>query len=223
MTKRFVKFGTYDTAANGLWTLNSLELSPPVHESNRVQVPGKDGSLELATALTDGVPVYGDRTLTVRLESSEGTRLERKTRIDTMTNWLDGWTVDIVLPDDPTHYLTGRVSVALEYNDLAHAAVVVSAVCDPWRYAAAETVVRLTATEAPQTVELVNNGRRAVVPLLTITAEEGSTVLLSFGSASWALGPGTYRLPDMLLTQGAHPLTYSGVGALGISYREAVL
>ena len=223
MEKRAIQLGSYNTAASGGWTLNQWALSPPVHNTNRVTIPGRDGTLELATALTDGAPTYGSRTLTARLESSEGTRLEREATINAMTNWLDGWTVDIQLPDDSLHYITGRVSVAREYNDPAHAAVVVTAICDPWRYNTQETVVQLTATEEPQTAQIINNGRRTVVPLLTITAEEGATVLLVFGSSSWALGAGVYKLPDIVLTQGSHALTYSGAGSVTLTYREAVL
>lgn len=223
MEKRAIQFGSYNTAAIGGWTLNQWTLSPPVHTTNRVTIPGRDGTLELSTALTDGAPTYGSRTLTARLESSDGTRLEREAAINTMINWLDGWTVDITLPDDSLHYLTGRVSVAREYNDPAHAAVVVTAICDPWRYNVQETVVQLTATEEPQTAQIINNGRRTVVPILTITAEDGATVLLVFGRSSWALSTGVYKLPDIVLTHGSHALTYSGAGSITLTYREAVL
>lgn len=223
MEKRHITLGSYDTAATGGWTLTEWTLSPATHDTNRVRIPGRDGSLELAAALTDGAPTYDSRTLTIRLESSEGTRLEREATINTMTNWLDGWTVDIVLPDDESHYITGRVSVAREYNDPAHAAVTVTAICDPWRYNTAETTVHLTATEEEQTAQIFNQGRRTAVPLIEITGEEGSTTLLAFGTASWALSPGIYKLPDIVLTQGSHALTYSGAGAITLTYREAVL
>ena len=80
----------------------------------------------------------------------------------------------------------------------------------------------MTATEEEQTATLTNAGRRAVVPLLTITGE-GASVLLAFGTASWALGAGTYALPDLRLVQGDATLTYSGTGTATLTYREAVL
>lgn len=220
MEKRKILFGSYDTAAQG-WTLASWVLSSAQHESNLVKVPGLSGSKDLSTVLTDGEPVYGDRTLTATFESSEGTRLERESTIQIMTNWLDGWTMDIVPPDDPLHYVKGRLHVERLYNDNAHASVTVTAVCEPWRYAILESRVELTATEEEQTAELLNNGRRSVVPLITITTTD--TVRLAFGEASWALGPGSYKLPDIVLRQGSHALTYSGTGSVVLTYREAVL
>lgn len=216
--------GAYDTAAHGLWTLTGWTLSPPVYKSNFVTIPGHHGDLDLSTALTDGVPVYNSRTLSATFESSEGTRLEREDRINTMTNWLDGWSVNIQLPDDPLHYLTGRVSVVRNFNDPAHASVTVTAVCDPWRYNVEETVVTLTAAAEQQTASLVNNGRRVVVPTLVIaSASNLDSVILRYGESVWALYPGTYALPDMVLSQGENLLRYEGVGTLTLTYREAVL
>lgn len=222
MEKRKIIYGSYDTAINGLWTLTGWELSPAEYKSNFVEVPGRDGDLDLSTALTDGAPRYGNRTLVATLESSEGSRLDRESRINIMTNWLDGWRMNITLPDDSQHYLTGRVSIAKEYNDPAHAAVTVTAVCDPWRYNIHETVLTLTAGTEEQVAALVNDGRKTVVPLLEISGEAAS-VRLVFGSASWVLGAGTYQLPDLILPQGGAQLTYSGTGTLTFTYREAVL
>lgn len=222
MTKRKIVFGTYDTAADGLLTLTGWELSAPEYQSNMVEVPGRDGALDLSTALTDGEPRYKSRTLTATFETSEGTRETRQTRLDTMVNWLDGWRMDIQLPDDDTHYITGRVHVAVEYNDLAHAAVTVTAVCDPWRYSKVEAVATLTAGTEAQTASLVNAGRRSQAPKLTVSGDDASVTLV-YGSYTWALGSGVYILPDLILQQGNNSLTYSGTGTVEIRYREAVL
>lgn len=219
---RKIIFGSYDTHLNGPWTLTGWELTPAEYRTQFVEVPGRDGDLDLSTALTDGAPRYGNRNLTATFERSDGTRLEREAAINTMVNWLDGWRMDIRLPDDELHYITGRVHVAKNYNDPAHAAVTVTAVCDPWRYNNYETVIGLTAGAEAQTARLTNNGRRSVVPLLQITGE-GAAVNLTFGSQAWALSAGTYQLPDLVVPQGGVEVTYSGTGALSFTYREAVL
>lgn len=220
MEKRKLIIGTYDTALIGLWTLTGWELGAAELKEEYAEVPGHSGPLDLSTVLTDGEPYYGSREFSATLESSEGTRLEREARINQMVNWLDGWKQNIVLPDDPTHYITGRVRVTKLYNDQAHASVQVTATCEPWKYSTAETVVGLTATEAEQTATLHNYGRRSVVPRLTVT---GGTVRLVFGASSWALGEGVYVLPDIYLPSGSHALKYSGTGTALFTYREAVL
>lgn len=218
--KRKIIFGTYDTAEEGLWTLTGWVLSDAEQKTEYWDIPGGSGHLDASTVLTDGEPVYNSRTLTATFECSEGTRLEREDRISRMVNWLDGWRMNIILPDDPLHYITGRVHVARLYNDPAHASVQVTATCDPWRYNVTETAVGLQATAAEQTTALINNGRRSMVPTLTIT---GGDVLLAAGAASWALSAGVYALPDLYLRPGSTPIRYSGTGTLLVTYREAVL
>lgn len=220
MEKRAIIIGTYNTAAE-LWTLREWSFSDPEAVTEFVHVPGRrKGPLDMSTALTDGDPVYNGRTLTAVLESSEGTRMEREARIERMFNGLDGLRFTIVLPDDPLHYIEGRVSVAKVYNDLAHASVKVTAECEPWRYNHTETIVVLNATSATQTAMLVNSGRLAVVPRVEVS---GGDILLKYGEASWALSAGAYELPDLLLMRGSAPVTYSGAGVAIITYREAVL
>lgn len=219
MNKRALTLGTYNTAQTGLWTLAGLELSSPTFQTNLVQIPGRDGPLDLSAALTGGVPRYNSRTLKATLENSDGTRQEREARIREMIAELDGFRKPIWLPDDPDHYLEGRIHVARDYNDLAHAAVTVTVTCDPWLYNNQETVRTLTATSQAQTELFVNYGRRTVVPVLDVTG----SVHLEYMANTWTLSEGTYQLPDFALDPGSHQLTYSGNGAVTITYREAVL
>ena len=218
MEKRKIIIGDYNTADDG-WTLAAWTLGPAVLKTKYEQKPFGDGSWDLSTALTDGIPRYNDRELTVTLELSEGTRLEREEIIRRMVNLLDGLRWEIRLPDDDQHHVVGRVQVVREYNDLAHAAVTVTATCEPWKYANAETVVTLTATAAKQTATLYNRGKRAVVPTLTVTG----SVLLEYGTSSLAMSTGRRQWPELLLTTGSLGVTYSGDGTVSIAYREAVL
>lgn len=220
MKKRRFIFGTYNTAANG-WTLNPWTFPEPEYQAKFLEVPG-GMPLDVSTILTDGEPSYGSRTLTVPMESSEGSRMERDARIREMVNALDGRRVDIVFPDCPQYYATGRVQVKKEYNDPAHCAVVVSAICDPWLYSKAERMYTLAAGAAKQVVALTNSGRRVAIPELTVTGDNAD-VLLEFGTVSVALAAGTTILPDLVLPHGDTLLTYSGTGKLQIKYREAVL
>lgn len=224
MQKRKIIIGTYDTATEGLWTLGPWAFSKAAAQESYIDVPGHNGPLDLSTVLTDGEPYYGSREFEAVLESSEGTRMDREERINQMVNQLDGWRYNIVLPDDPLHYINGRVRVEKLYNDPAHASVRITATCDPWRYNNSETVVGLIATEAEQTAALINKGRRSVVPNITVT---GGSVTLIFNTGTeertWTLSPGEHILADIYLKTGSAPLRYSGAGQIVLRYREAVL
>lgn len=221
MIKRKITFGNYDTAAYG-WTLAGWKLSDAQPKTYYETKPGGDGSWDLSTALTDGLVRYEDRTLTVTLERSDGDRLSREAKIRHMINFLDGMREDIELPDDPYHHINGRLHVVREYNDMAHAAVTVTATCKPWKYSNTETIVTLNADTEEQVATLVNSGRLAVIPRITVKGKLAS-VLLGYGSSTLSLSAGSYQWPDLLLTTGNHDLKYSGSGSLTITYREAVL
>lgn len=224
MDKRTVRLDDYDTAAHGLWTLTAWEFPEPTPEENLVNIPGRRrGPLDLSTVLTDGEPRYGSRPLSITLEGSEGDRLARDARISYMVNRLHGRQAKVVLPDHPLHYAVGRLAVQVLYSDLAHASVQVTGTCEPWLYAQDETVVLLTATTAQQTATLRNSGAMTVVPLVEVTAETGQFINLVYGSYSWALSAGAYKLPDLLLTPGDHVITYSGSGTVTVTYREAII
>ena len=221
MIKRTLLLGDYNTAVHGQWTLSAWALSEPEPVTNWLNVPGRvKGPIDLSTALTDGLPVYGARSLSATLESSEDDRATREARISDMINKLHGQRVQVVLPDHPNRYAVARIAVARQYNDLAHCAVKVTGTCEPWLYNVAETEVELTATTAAKTTTLYNQGAMPVVPVLTVT---GGTVLLKYGADSLSMTPGTYEWPALLLTTGEHTITYSGSGVLAVTYREAVL
>lgn len=230
MKKRGMIFTAVEGIEAGFWdsALDEWTLAPgwvfgeATQKTNFIDKPHGDGSWDMSTALTDGIETYYDRTLAATFECSEGDRASREAKIRDLINQLDGKRANIQLPDTPVHHITGRIHIARLYSDLAHAAIKVTAVCDPWMYSNAETTLSLTATAEKQTAWLRNNGRRAVVPTLTVSGDKAS-VLLVYGAASSAFSAGTYLWPDLLLKTGTHELIYSGAGSVEITYREAVL
>ena len=227
MQKRTALLGNYDTAAHG-WTLTGCVLSDPEQKTQYIEKSGGDGSWDLSTVHTDGIPRYKNRNLTITLECSVGTRDDREETIQEMVNTLDGLEWQVVLPDRPDHYLYGRLHVAVNYSDLAHAMVTVTGVVEPWFYSKRETIVELkapiTASTDAATFFLWNRGRKVVTPVLDVQG----TAHLTFGSVGTNLTTGTYEWPALQLMPGENKLiytgSYGGVGeTLTLTYREAVL
>ena len=218
MEKRKIIIGTYDTAVHG-WTLTGWNFSPAEQKTKYIDKPDGDGAWDLSTSLTDGVPIYNTRTLTATFECSEGNRLSREDEIRRMINQLDGMRENIILPDNAFHYITGRVHVEKDYNDLAHAAVILTAVCEPWKFANNETVIAVTLAAEKQTVRLINGGRKTLVPEVKVSGE----LLLEYGTTSIAMSEGVYKWPNLVLTPGTHDVKVSGSGSAVFTYREAVL
>ena len=218
MRKRTVIFGDYDTAQHG-WTLTAYSLAAAEQKLDYVEKVGADGSWDMSTVLTDGIPRYKDRPFSATFECSEGTRNDRSALISEMVNLLDGFVWPIIPPDHPDHYLIGRLQVTEDLNSLAYAQVTVSAVCEPWLYFSQMKHISLIATEELQSVQLPNAGRLAVVPELIVVGN----VDLLFGNATFSLITGSHEWPDLLLMPGTNLLQYRGDGSVMLSYREAVL
>lgn len=245
MQKRTILFGSYNTAEHG-WTLSGCTLSAPEQKTQYIEKTGGDGSWDLSTVMTDGIPRYKDRTLTVTLECSKGTRDDREDLINEMVNSLDGLTWRVVLPDRPQHFLSARLHVAVDFNTPAYAQVTVTGMCEPWLYAERETVVPVRAVEQdpaapnPETLKRVNihnRGRKAVIPLLTVS--NGTYINLRMtpnisydvqlvndtnsGQYSENTNSTTYQWPGLVLMPGLNEFYIDGDAVLTLTYREAVL
>lgn len=223
MEKRSIRLGDYDTAVQGLWTLTTLEFPTPDPVTNMIQVPGRiTGPLDLSTVLTNGEPRYGSRTLRAVLESSDGNRAARQTRINEMVNQFHGQRVNIVLPDYPEHYAVGRLTVRQLYNDLAHASVEVTGVCEPWLYALEETLVTANLTTASFTALSIPNTRKPAVPTVKVTTD----TVLRWKGTTLNVSAGTYTSLDLILTEGENTLearSATQAGTITITYREGTL
>ena len=218
MKKRTAIIGPYNTAEYG-WTLGPWTLTAAEQKTNYVDKPGGDGSWDLSTAQTNGIPKYKPRTLTLPLELSVGTRQERENIINDMVNGLDGYQWQITLLDRPDHYLVGRVKIAVDYSDLAHAKVTITSTVEPWLYSTRETVIEATATSEHQILMLYNRGRKVAVPHVAVEGE----VILRSDSIQVTLGPGAHLLPGLPLMPGTTQVEYYGAGSFVMTYREAVL
>lgn len=217
---RKVIIDDYDTAAYG-WTLSGYRLDPPMWRESYISIPGMDGLLDASTALT-GEPQYDNRALEITLERSDGTRAEREAIITAILAKLDGRSVRITPPDRPDHVLIGRVHVARQYNDLAHAQVTVTASCAPWHYKSALTVVTRDDLGTAYKQLALSNEHRPVIT--TITVAQDTTLL--WGGSTIAMSAGTHRRADIRLQGGANILkakVASGTGSITVEYQEASL
>ena len=225
MKKRTLILGAYDTAFHG-WTLKACKITKAQQVQTFVAVPGRYAPLDASTYLTDGQPYYDNAALDVVLECSEGDRDHREQLISGLVNYVDGRSLALIHPDHPNHYLVGRVQAAPDYSDLAHCAVTISAVCEPWLWAASETTITLSGSTTEKTANIPIYGRLAVVPTITVTG----SITISFGDFTWALSAGEHILPDLFLTPSevpgepnVHIVRFQGSGKAVLTFREAVL
>jgi hypothetical protein len=216
--KRFIIFDNYNTAYDWGLLLTAKVVSDPEPKTNYQELGGVSGTLDLTEALT-GEVTYNDRQLTASFSMSDGTVQEREAVLRQITAALHGRRVRIVEPDDPEHYLVGRVKIVGRSNTHAYATLDVEATCEPWRYAVNESERRVVVKNNSTDVVICNAGSQTVCPVIAVTGN----VSITDNGVTTALTSGSYKITDIRLKPGANVIGVSGYGSATFIYREAVL
>lgn len=217
----------YDSEYHGPWTLNECRLSPPVRQTNIIEIPGRDGVVDLAPALGD--VKYEPREFSAALECSEGTRVNRTKLIEELTNKLAGQYCYMELPDDPMHYIEGYVDVEVEYNDINHARIILTSQVSPWRVRWDRVNFEVEASNETQSVIIKNRGGRKVVPQISAWTSDTSMPDITLTCStryyehtfdSW----GAIYPEELAMAYGDElVIEFSGSGHLEFNWKEASL
>lgn len=112
--QQFVEFYNDDfrinTAEDWGSILQDVKHSPAVQKKEHIDIPAGNGTIDTSTVLTNGVPVFEDRTLTytffVPVNITENDDFETEIR-----NQLDGKTVNIIESRNQAYYWIGRCEI----------------------------------------------------------------------------------------------------------------
>ena len=87
----------------------------PEPRTNYVDIPGKDGSIDMTTYLTGDVS-YSDRSAAFEFIALD-TENDWESRCTDISNFLHGKTIQIILEDDPFYYYEGRAVLEEKKTD----------------------------------------------------------------------------------------------------------
>ena len=132
---------------------------------------------------------------------------------------LHGRKTKIILDDDYSHYLYGRVSVSNVENNKAYGTIGIECDCDPWKYAVNETISVVEVSGTSIEFVLWNGGIKKLIPEITIDGE----ITLIYGEKRASFLSGKYKLTDLILTNGSNLFRLEGSGTATFTYREAIL
>lgn len=176
-------------------------LGPPEKRTNYVDVPGMDGTLDLTETLTEDM-VFGRRSETAVLFVPGGLPFER-VKTD-LSNFLDGRRFDYTYSFDRAYVRNGRFRVT-EYDGWRERRITVEIDAEPWKRGPHMTYV---VKGAGGTVQRVENGRRRVIPVVTV---QTPTLVMydadgdGVWDRSWEVGtdePGSYTIDGLRLRPG---------------------
>ena len=217
MERSFI-FDKFNTWYDWRLYLTAKDIPYPDLNTNRVKIEGMSGTLDLTETLT-GEVTYQDRTITASFWTDEGTRKDRERLLRDIAITLHGKEVKIIEPDDPDHYLLGRVEIKDRKNILPYAEFSIEAVCEPWRYSLFESERTITVNGSTVDAVITNNGVKTLCPTIKVTG----SVTLNIDGAATTLSTGSYKISTLKLCHGATVIGVSGNGTVTFTYREGDL
>ncbi len=119
----------FHTAKDWKLRFASLEINEPEVQTYRLQVPGRNGVLDLTDALY-GHTTYLNRTITMNFWTEHDTDGHLQSEL---TNALHGKRRAFIIDTDPEYYWTGRLSVHVQKNCPAITEVIITADCNPFK------------------------------------------------------------------------------------------
>lgn len=195
--------------------LDGYTLSPPEPKTYTVDIPGGDGVIDLTSSLTGDV-AYNNRSqeftfMVVNPDSFERVKTD-------VSNFLHGKSFDYEMTMDPGYTYHGRFTVG-EYSHAKYAypglvgAFTISVDAEPYKLKGHMTY-KLNATGGK--MFRLESGRKPVHPVVECT----QPCKVRWGNVLTQVPAGTYRLNDVLFTQGYNEIYINSWTFYNITWGE---
>lgn len=191
--------------------------SPANPQTNFLQVPGRDGFLDLTEA--HGEVKYESRVFqfTFAIDQTDGMTFDEK--VTQVSNALNGRQFKITLDRDPDFYWFGRCAVDTYAQKKTIGQIVVKATVNPYKLKQSATVEKVALSSSGKTVYL-KNGRLAAVPVIECTNDNTS---ITFGGTTIKLNAGTHKVLNIRFVEGVNVLKVKGSGTITFTWQEGEL
>lgn len=190
--------------------MTSKDLTPPNVQSQKIEIPGRNGVLDMSEYLTNDV-VFNNRILKFSF-FTDGPRSKILNLIDTMLGY-HGQYVTVTVDDDTNWYYEGRGEVS--YSDkYYYAEFELTIDAQPFKKAIVDKVYTFT-NVTNFSANLRNEGRR-VLPLIEVTEE---TTIVQ-GEYTYTLSKGVYNSEELLINNGLNSWIITTTGTITITYKE---
>ena len=211
-----ITFGNTAAETLGL-KLFALSMPPPEPKTSYIDVPGRDGSIDVSAL--DGFVHYKDRTITLSF-SYFGSYSQWFAAVSQLNSLLLGQKLKLTISDDPGYYYFGRFSVSTDKSNPVSGDIVVTGQCSPYKFKTNVTVVEQDISGSAEIT--LTNERMPSTPTITTDAEM-QLVWGASGENSLTLNAGTHRYTGPLLLEGDNEFTVNGTGHIKFEYQEGAL
>lgn len=218
----------------GLYVTNTNPVEPPEVKAEYIEVPGRNGQIDLTEALT-GYTVYNNRQIVLELGGRKRSQ-DWPGFMSNFSNDLHGKSVKVIFDNDPSYYYQGRATVESDYekgNEIARFTLTINA--EPYKYSNQSTtepwlwdtfsfvdgVIRYyNQLQVDGTAQIqVLGSEMPVIPVFTTSA----AMQVEFGGKTYDLAAGNNKIYDIVLMNQTYTLTFTGTGTVSINYKAGRL
>lgn len=213
--------------------LTQKTFSSPELQEEYVDVPGRDGPIDVSEVLT-GTIKFKERTISMKFFSVAPAQMW-SAEYSNLQNKLLGKKCKIIFDDDPDYYWIGRIRSIEQDQDGKHMQYSVEVKADPYkmdRYSSTEDwewdpfdFENGVANEGKdiqvdgKAKGYIYAGRKKSYPIITSSAG----MMLEFKGKSYQIPKGTTSMYEVILDYGNNELTFTGNGIITIEYRGGSL
>lgn len=227
-----VRFGTKHSYEDFGLILQSKDLSLPKPKTEKVEVTGRNGAIDLTESLVNEV-TFENRSITFTFVVLNGLLYWSKAHSE-LTNYLHGRKMQIILDADKTFYYYGRCTVNEFKSNKRLATIVVECDCEPFKievnsagmpwlwdtFSFVNGIIHVNKVDVSgsATVNLLNR-RKVVSPTFTCSA----AMTVTFNGTTYSLPKGKTTVYDIRLQEGDNMITLKGTGTVKIEYKGGSL
>ena len=208
-------------------------ISPPEVQTNFIEVPQRDGKIDLTESLA-GLVKYYNREIELDFTFKDEIG-EYSARFSEIQNYCHGKKMRIIFDDDFDNYYLGRIIVESNEVNEKLGQIVIKAECEPYKYDLQSTdemwlwdpfdfeegTINEFIDVPVNGIETITLIAKRQVTYPTISVNSHMTV--EFDGVQYGLEKGENKMYDILLPEGENNLIFRGNGTVTIRYRGGSL
>ena len=210
-----IRFGTKWARADYGLIVAPYAIPMPEPQTNFVEIPGRDGALDLTEAF--GTVRYADRIIPLTLYA----RAPFDTLISAFASDVHARRMNMIFDRDPTFYYDARMTIEDVERHWGECELSLECRVKPYKLEQFETAITVLPTGIA-TVTLTNT-RMPVVPVITVAAEMALTFTIAGVVFTIHLAAGSHVVPSLVLMEGDTQVEITGTGSITFTYRQGAL
>ena len=210
-----IRFGTKWAHADYGLIVAPYAIPMPEPQTNFVDIPGRDGALDLSEAF--GTVRYADRIIPLTLY----VRAPFDVLVSAFAADVHGRRMNVILDRAPTYYYDARITVEDVERHAGYCELSLECRARPYKLEHFETTITVLPTGSANIT--LSNTRMPVVPTITVSAGMTLTFTLLGKDHTVNLSVGTHIIPSLVLLEGDTAIEIAGTGRITFTYRKGTL